>query len=220
MSRGALLLVALLALPALAGAAEAQGAAPPAAQRADLALGTQGGEATLHYPFALAADGEVYVKVVPTPWSPVLPAGLPNGSVAADRSAGLRGWWVHLVLERAEGPPVDLGHFADDGASRAVALPGGVRHALAVTVHAPASAGPQGSTYRLDLALAHRDGANQGALDASWGLRADLVIAQATPAPLALDLTLPLLATAGVVAALAAVVAARRLRGRRQDPWF
>lgn len=209
----------LLALLALAPPALGQGAAPPAAQHATLVVGGAGGEATVAFPFALAADGEVYAKLLPTPWSPVLPSGLANGSVAPDRSAGRSGWWVRLQVQPEAGDAVDLGHFADAGASAAVALPGGARHALLVTVHAPAAAPAQG--YRVDLALAHRDGANAGAFDATWGLAAQLEVrGGGAGAPLAIDATLPLLAAAGLVAGAAAVVAARRVRARREEPWF
>lgn len=212
--------VALLALLALAPLASAQGAAPPARQEAPLVLGAEGGEAELYFPFQLAADGEVYAKVLATPWNPVLPSGQPNGSVAPDRSAGHAGWWVHLSLATAAGETLDLGHYADDGATPAMALPGGATHALVARIHAPARAGMEGQEHRVDLALVHRDGSNLGTFDASWGLAAMLTVVQATPAPLAIDLALPLLGAAALMTGAATVLAVRRLRARRSEPWF
>lgn len=218
--RRARLAFAMLAVFAGAGYAApyAEGAAPPASQRGDLDLGAQGGEVTLRYPFTLEQDGSVYAKLSPTPWNPLLPSGNANGSVAADRSAWRSGWAAHLVLEPHGAAPMDLGWFADDGASRLVPLPGGWEHVLAVTIHAPPGAGQEGAQFRADVALAHRAG--DAPMDTTWGLAARLTIASASPAPLALDLALPLLGAAGIVAGGAVVVAARRLRARRAQPWL
>lgn len=225
MSRGLALplgLVALLACATLAPTTLAQGAAPPARQEAPVVLTAEGGEVEFYFPFQLAADGDVYAKLLPTPWNPVLPAGQPNGTVAPDRSAGRSGWWVRLVVSGADGAVHELGHFADDGASAPVALAGGATHALVVQVHAPRDAGTAGQEHRVDVALVHRDGSNAGTFDGSWGMAAVLTVAQAAPAPLAVDLALPLLGAAALVAGAAAVVAARRLRltRRRDEPWF
>jgi hypothetical protein len=200
--------LALGTLPLVRG----QGSVPPASQSADLALGPQGGEATLSFPFQLAADAEVYAKLLPTPGNPAVG----NGTVAGDRSAGLSGWWVHLVLEPDHAAPVDLGTFADAGASGAAALPAGAVHALRVTAHAPADAGPAGSAFRVDLALAHRDEGG-AAVDPSWGFHADLTVASSLATRPALDVAgvLPLLGLAAGVAALGALLAARRARGPR-----
>lgn len=215
-----LALLALVALAAVPPTTLAQGAAPPARQAAPLSLTAQGGEAEVYFPFRLAADGEVYAKVLPTPWNPVLPGGVANGTVAPDRSAGRSGWWVSMRIATADGALHELGHFADDGASAPVTLQGNANHALVVRVHAPARAGAEGQEHRVDLALVHRDGANTGTFDGSWGLAAILTVQQAAPAPLALDLTLPLLGAAALVVGGATVVAARRLRARRAEAWF
>jgi hypothetical protein len=215
----ALIAVAALALHALP-LAQAQGADPPASAAGSLRLTGAGGDATLRFPFALAADGQVYAKLLPTPWNPVLPSGAANGSIAADRSAGVRGWWVQLTIEPAGSAPVALGLFADSGASQAVLLPGGQTHTLVATVHAPANAGPAGSDYRVDLALAHRDGA-QGAVDAAWTLTARLHVAEAQAPPLDAGMVWVLLGAAGAVAAGAAGFAAvRRLRAGRPSEWL
>jgi hypothetical protein len=208
-----LLALALLALlPATP--AQAQGADPPRLQEASLALGPAGGEATLRYPFALAQDGEVYAKLLPTSWNPVLPQGQPNGSVASDRSAGLRGWWVRLDLEPAEGPAIPLGHFADSGASQAVQLPGGAQHVLVATIHAPRDAGALQQRFRVDLALVHRDA--PATLDPAWSLAANLQVTSVPEPALGGGILWGLLAAAGAVAGGAALVAAKRGRGPRE----
>jgi hypothetical protein len=223
MSLRAVALLAVLALLAIAPLAGAQGAPPPATQAAELRLTGSGGDATLEFPFQLARDGSVYAKLLPTPWNPILPSGAPNGSVAQDRSAGLHGWFVHLQVVPAQGPGqaslVDLGYFADSGASQSVALPGGAQHVLRATIHAPASAGGVGQTYRVDLALAHEDGA-QGSTDATWGMAAALTIAQASGPSLEGPAMLAVLAVAGLVAVGAAVVAALRWRARQPQDWL
>ncbi|MCA1813507.1 MAG: hypothetical protein LC624_06105 [Halobacteriales archaeon] len=188
---------------------------PPASQQAPLALGAHGGEATLRFPFQLAADGGVYAKLLPSDGNPAVA----NGTVAADRTAGLTGWWAHLVLEPSSGSPVDLGYYADAGATPLVQLPGGARHTLILTVHAPVDAGDVGQVFRVDLALAHRD-ATTTTVDPSWGFTSQLVVSQTATVPAKLDLGLawPLLGAAAGVAALAAVLAARRQR--RSKDWL
>ena len=176
MSRAALAALALLLLP---GAA-AQGGEPPTSAAARLDLGPAGGEASLRFPFTLREEGEVYVKLLPTPWNPVLPSGSPNGSVSADRTHGLRGWWVHLVLEPHGGPPLDLGHRADGAPTVAVRLAGGQEHVLDVRVRAPPEAGPAGAVHRIDLALAQR---GEGAVDRSVSLAGMLTVATVEGGP-------------------------------------
>lgn len=204
-----------LAMAALAlgpGLASAQGAAPPASAAAELRLGPAGGDAELRFPFELVRDGEVYAKLLPAPWSPVLPSGVANGTVRADRAGGLGGWWVRFVVEPAGGEPLGLGHYADAGASPALALSAG-QHAFALTVHAPAGAGPVGAVFRVDVALAHREPGS--ALDASRSFAALLTVvhAEAPPPP---GEVLLLLAVAAGVAGGAALLAARRARGPKE----
>lgn len=219
-----LLLAAFFALVALAlgtmPLGRGQGADPPASVAASLDLGSAGGDATVRFPFALAQDAQVYAKLLPTSWNPVLPSGATNGSVAADRSAGVRGWWVRLAVEPAGAAPVALGHFADGGASEPVLLASGRTHALRVDVHAPATAGPAGLTYRVDLALVHRD-APQAAVDPAWTLTANLRVASAGGAPLDLGAVWLVLGVAGAVAVgIAGVGVVRRVQARAPREWL
>lgn len=187
----------MLLLAALAaGAAQA---APvldaPSQDVAEVAPGSAG-EAEARVGFHLDEPGRFYAKLLVTPWNAVN-SGTPNGSVAADHSRGLMGWWVEFQLADGAGQPLardasgqevpaSLGAYVDSTPTPLVALDAGKGYVLVARVHVPAEAALPGAEHRVAFALATRaeapGDASGGTLDPSRGFTAVVRVAGG-PAP-------------------------------------
>ncbi|MHB8586765.1 MAG: hypothetical protein ACYDDF_13140 [Thermoplasmatota archaeon] len=133
-------------------------------------------------PFHLDEAGDLYVKLLATPWN-AIDNGTPNGTVTANHSSGVRGWWVGYELADDAGRPLTkdannasinpfLGFYADTQSTRLVPLSPNQPYDLLLSVHVSNTA-TAGSQNHVVIALAFRNEAsatgNGAFLDQSRG---------------------------------------------------